>query len=72
MSDKEIRKEFFVSHIGRVSVNNYGAVEFETGGAPAVGIEPQRVIWSVHTLQELNREARVAVSEMKKEGVYQR
>lgn len=68
----EVKKQFFVTHVGHITVSNYGVVEFETGGAPAVGIMPRRVIWHIDTLREINREVRQAVAEMRKEGVYAR
>jgi hypothetical protein len=60
----EIKKEFFVTHVGRVSVNNYGAVEFET--------PTDRTFWHIDTLYQIAREVRAAVAEMRKEGVYRR
>lgn len=68
----EHTKTFFVMGAGTVKVNNYGTVEFETKGAPAVGIQPERVIWHAHTVSEIHKGVREAITEMKKEGVYAR
>lgn len=60
----EVIKTFFVTHIGTVKVNNYGAVEFEA--------KMNKVILHIDTLYEITRETRRVVAEMRKDGVYAR
>jgi hypothetical protein len=62
---EEIKKEFFITHIGKVTVNNYGAVEFETQ-------IPPKVLMSANTLNEINREVKYYIKEMRMEGTYRR
>jgi hypothetical protein len=68
--EPEVKKKFFITHIGWVTVNNYGTVEFELPGF--LGGEPRKVIWAADTLHSVNREVRASIAEMRKEKVYAR
>ncbi len=68
-------REAFVTHIGKVTVNNFGAVSFEANVGTPIGLvvrEPAKVIISVDTLREISSVVRSAIADMKKDGVYER
>jgi hypothetical protein len=52
-------KTFFITHIGRVTVNNYGAVAFEPNAI-------NKVIVHVDTIYEIARELRAAMAEFRR------
>jgi hypothetical protein len=65
MADDEIVSSFFVTHIGTVTVNNYGAVIF----APNA---PTKVIIDVQTLHDITRGVNDAVKAFKRNGQWRR
>jgi hypothetical protein len=67
----EVKKRFFITHVGWVTVNNYGAVEWDTVGNPIYGYVPKTIL-AADTLFSLTREVRASIAEMRKEAVYAR
>lgn len=58
-SPEEIVRTIFVTHIGQVTVNNYGAVIFEPK-------TPERVIISHETLRDLHRKVTEVITDFRR------
>lgn len=68
----ELTKQFFVVHIGMVTVNNFGAVSFDAN-IPERRFDPHipaKVVAADYTIAEINKGVREAIREFKTEGTW--
>lgn len=68
----ERTRQFFVTHIGTVTVNNFGAVSFDAN-IPERRFDPHipaKVVAADYTIAEINKGVREAVRAFKAEGVW--
>ncbi len=61
----EVKKEFFITHIGQVTVNNWGTIQFENKFE-------KLTIMSDQTLTDLCRGVKYYIKEMKEERVWRK